>query len=227
MAVFFMEERRITSLKVQKKNPNRVSIYLDEEFAFGVSRIVAAWLHVGQVLSDEKIAELQDQETNEAALQKALNLLSYRPQSEAEIRQKMKKGGFDPDVITKVLDRLRETGLVRDESFAREWVENRSALRPRSRKMLAYELRQKGVAEEAIEQALETSSEDEDLAFQAATRYAHKLTGVDWQEFHRRLMSFLARRGFSYETTNTVVRQVWQGLQSEDGDIRYPDNEEA
>ncbi len=48
MAVFFMEERRITSLKVQKKNPNRVSIYLDEEFAFGVSRIVAAWLHVGQ-----------------------------------------------------------------------------------------------------------------------------------------------------------------------------------
>jgi len=222
-----MEERRITSLKVQKKNPNRVSIYLDEEFAFGVSRIVAAWLHVGQGLSDEKIAELQDQETKEAALQKALHLLSFRPQSEAEIRHKMRKGGFDPDVITKVLDRLRETGLVRDESFAREWVENRSALRPRSRKMLAYELRQKGVAEEAIEQALETSSEDEHLAFQAATRYAHKLTGVDWQEFHRRLMSFLARRGFSYETTNTVVRQVWQGLQSEDGDIRYPDNEEA
>ena len=145
-----MVERRITSLKVQKKNPNRVSIYLDEEFAFGVSRIVAAWLHVGQELNDEKISELQDQETNEAALQKALLLLSYRPRSEAEIRQKMKKGGFDPEVITKVLERLRETGLVRDESFARDWVENRSALRPRSRKMLAYELRQKGVAEEAI-----------------------------------------------------------------------------
>jgi regulatory protein len=222
-----MVERRITSLKVQKKNPNRVSIYLDEEFAFGVTRIVAAWLHVGQELTDEKIAELQDQETNEAALQKALLLLSYRPRSEAEIRQKMKKGGFDPEVITKVLDRLRETGLVRDESFARDWVENRSALRPRSRKMLAYELRQKGVAEEAIEQALETTSEDEGLAFQAATRYAHKLSAADWQEFHRRLMSFLARRGFSYETANTVVRQVWQEHQSDDGDIRYPDNEET
>jgi len=227
MAVFIMVERRITSLKVQKKNPNRVSIYLDEEFAFGVSRIVAAWLHVGQELSEEKIAEMQDQETKEAALQKALLLLSYRPQSEAEIRQKLKKGGFDPEVITKVLDRLRETGLVRDENFAREWVENRNALRPRSRKMLAYELRQKGVAEEAIEQALETTSEDEDLAFQAANRYAHKLMANDWQEFHRRLMSFLARRGFSYETANTVVRQVWQELQSDDGDIRYPDNEEA
>jgi len=93
--------------------------------------------------------------------------------------------------------------------------------------MLAYELRQKGVAEETIEQALETTSEDEDLAFQAATRYAHKLPASDWQEFHRRLMSFLARRGFSYETAKTVVRQVWKGLQSDDGDIRYPDNEEA
>ena len=222
-----MVERRITSLKVQKRNPNRVSIYLDEEFAFGVSRIVAAWLHIGQELNEEKIAELQEQETKEAALQKALQLLSYRPRSEAEIRQRMKKGGFDPEVITKVLDRLRETGLVRDESFARDWVENRSALRPRSRKMLAYELRQKGVAEEAIEQALETTSEDEDLALQAATRYAHKLSAADWQEFHRRLMSFLARRGFSYETANTAVRQVWKGLQSDDGDIRYPDNEEV
>jgi regulatory protein len=222
-----MVERRITSLKVQKKNPNRVSIYLDDEFAFGVSRIVAAWLHVGQELSEEKISELQEQETKEAGLQKALQLLSYRPRSEAEIRQRMKKAGFDLEVITKVLDRLRETGLVRDESFARDWVENRSALKPRSRKMLAYELRQKGVAEETIEQALETTSEDEDLAFQAATRYAHKLPASDWQEFHRRLMSFLARRGFSYETAKTVVRQVWKGLQSDDGDIRYPDNEEA
>ena len=222
-----MVERRITSLKVQKRNPNRVSIYLDDEFAFGVSRIVAAWLHVGQELSEEKISELQEQETKEAGLQKALQLLSYRPRSEAEIRQRMKKAGFDPEVITKVLDRLRETGLVRDESFARDWVENRSALKPRSRKMLAYELRQKGVAEEAIEQALETTSEDEDLAFQAATRYAHKLSASDWQEFHRRLMSFLARRGFSYETAKTVVRQVWKGLQSDDGNIRYPDNEEA
>ena len=222
-----MVERRITSLKVQKKNPDRVSVYLDEEFAFGVSRIVAAWLHVGQELSEEKIADLQDQETKEAALQKALQLLSYRPRSEAEIRQKMKTGGFDPEVITKVLDRLRETGMVRDESFAREWVENRSTFRPRSRKMLAYELRQKGVAEEAIEQALDTTSEDEDLAFQAARRYAHKLSAADWQEFHRRLTSFLARRGFSYETAKTVVRQVWNDLRSENGDIRYSDDEDA
>ena len=89
-----MAENRITALKVQKKNPNRVSIYLDDEFAFGVSRIVAAWLQVGQILSDEKIASLQQAENQEAALQRALLLLSYRPHSEAEIRKKLSGAGF-------------------------------------------------------------------------------------------------------------------------------------
>ena len=89
-------------------------------------------------------------------MQRALLLLSYRPRSEAEIRQKLAKAGFEPEVIATVLERLRANGLVRDEGFAHEWVENRGAFRPRSRRMLAYELRRKGVAEETIQQALAT-----------------------------------------------------------------------
>jgi len=221
-----MSDHRITALKVQKKNPDRVSIYLDEEFAFGVSRIVAAWLQVGQLLSDEKIAALQKQENKEAALQKAMRLVSLRTRSEKEIRQKLDRSGFEPQVITEVIDRLRSTGLVQDDNFAREWVENRSAFRPRSRKMLAYELRLKGVTEETIQQALDQTSEDEDLAYQAASRYAHKLGAADWEEFRRRLMAFLARRGFSYETISPVVRQVWQETRLEDENVRYSDDED-
>ncbi len=81
-------DRIVTALKAQKKNPNRVSIYLDGEFAFGVSRIVAAWLKIGQSLSDEKLASIQKQEAGELALQKALLLLSYRPRSESEIQKR-------------------------------------------------------------------------------------------------------------------------------------------
>lgn len=228
MAVcFFMTEHRITTLKVQKKNPNRVSVYLDEEFAFGVSRIVAAWLQVGQTLSDEKIASLQQQENQEAALQRAMLLLSYRPHSEAEIRKKLGSAGFEPEVIANVIERLSATGLVRDENFAHEWVENRGAFRPRSRKMLAYELRQKGVSEETIQQALADTSEDDELAYQAALRYAHKLSAAEWDEFRRRLLSFLARKGFSYETAAPVVQRVWQELRSEAGGVRISDDEDS
>ena len=68
MAVCFNKmDHCITALKVQKKNPNRVSVYLDEGYAFGVSRIVGAWLQIGQILSDEKIAVLQQQDGPEWA----------------------------------------------------------------------------------------------------------------------------------------------------------------
>jgi regulatory protein len=220
-------DHRITALKVQKKNPNRVSIYLDEEYAFGVSRIVSAWLQIGQILSDEKIADLQQQETQEAALQKALLLLSYRPRSEAEIRQKLTEDGFETTVITNAIDRLRSNGLLHDEAFAQTWVENRGAFRPRSHKMLSYELRRKGVAEETIQQALETTGDDSELAYQAAVRYARKLAAADWEEFQRRLLSFLARRGFSYATAAPVVRQVWQELRPTDGEVRILDDEDS
>lgn len=203
---------RITSLKVQTRNPNRISVYLDGEFAFGVSRIVAAWLRVDQILTEEKIASIKDQEAQEAALQKALLLLSYRPRAEAEIRQRLEKAGFETGVIDQVLERLRATGLVQDAGFAREWVENRGAFRPRSHKMLAYELRRKGVTEDAIQQALEETSPDDDLAHQAAVRYARKLAKTESEEFHRRLLAYLGRRGFSYGTAAPIVQRVWREL---------------
>ena len=48
-------DQKITALKAQKRNPNRINVYLDGIFAFGLARVVAAWLQVGQTLSDEKI----------------------------------------------------------------------------------------------------------------------------------------------------------------------------
>ena len=59
MAFCLPMTRKITALKVQKRNKNRVNVYLDNEFAFGLSRIVAGWLKTGQELSEEKILEIK------------------------------------------------------------------------------------------------------------------------------------------------------------------------
>ncbi|HOG79782.1 MAG TPA: hypothetical protein PK454_08510, partial [Anaerolineaceae bacterium] len=67
-------DQKITALKVQKRNPNRVNVYLDGDFAFGLARVVAAWLQIGQILTPEKITSLQAQDTHEVAYQKALQL---------------------------------------------------------------------------------------------------------------------------------------------------------
>lgn len=219
-------DRIVTALKVQKKDPNRINVYLDGEYAFGVTRIVAAWLKVGQSLSEEKLAALEKQEAGERALQKAFVMLSYRPRSESEIQKKLQDAGFESDVVEKTLNRLREGGMVQDQTFARTWIENRSTFRPRSQRFLAYELRQKGVRNEDIETALAEASSDDQLAYQAACRYARRLQGLDRGEFRKKLSAFLGRRGFSFGTINPVVQRVWQEQEPERSQMTMRDNED-
>ncbi len=111
---------KITALKVQKRNSNRVNVYLDNEFAFGLARIIAAWLHLGQELSADKIASLQSQDAGEVAYQKALHFISYRPRSEVEVRNKLAENGAEPQIIETVMARLQTAQLVGDEQFARD-----------------------------------------------------------------------------------------------------------
>jgi len=210
--VLFMN-RKITALKAQKRNPNRVSVYLDDEYAFGLARIVAAWLQLGQVLDEDHITRLKNLDTEEVAYQKALRHLSYRPRSEAEIRQKLVSSGYSESVIESVVTRLRENQLIHDPQFAQLWVENRSTFRPRSRKLLKMELKQKGIHDDDIEAALVNISDDE-LAYQAAARRMERYADLDWQQFREKMSGFLARRGFSYGAIAPVVRTLWSEVQS-------------
>jgi len=193
---------------VQKRSPNRVNIYLDGEFAFGLARIVAAWLRTGQELSEEKIEQLQAEESRERAFQQALLFLSYRSRSESEIRQNLRKHEFSEPVIETTLERLRQGGLANDNQFARAWVENRTTFRPRSRRLMAMELRQKGLNEEAVSSAVE-NVDDEALAYEAAQKRAVRFKGLEWNEFRKKLSDFLARRGFSYSVIAPIITRIW------------------
>ncbi len=211
-------ERTITALKAQKRNPERINVYLDGEFAFGLARIVAAWLHIGQVLSEERIERLRQEDALEAAYQRALLALSYRPRSEQEVQRKLTEAGYDEAVRQAVIERLRNGGLVGDEQFAQAWVENRQTFRPRSKRMLAAELRQKGVGNDEIEQALLGAVDDETMAYEAGARYARKLVVADWETFRKRLSGYLGRKGFGYETVSVTVRRIWQELREGSGE---------
>jgi regulatory protein len=207
---------KITALKVQKRNPNRVNVYLDGEFAFGLARIVAAWLQVGQMLTQTQIANLQAKDTDEVAFQSALRLLNIRPRSEQEIQRSLVKKGYSEEVIQATLERLRSGGLVDDAAFARVWVENQNLFRPRGRRALAIELRHKGIADEHIRSALDEELDEGELAFQAAQKYARRLAGLGKIEFRNKLGQFLARRGFSYDTISPTVARIWEEIEVSD-----------
>ena len=204
-------ERKITAIVRQKRNPERVSILLDEEYAFGLTRIVAAWLQVGQYLSEEKIDSLQAEDAQEVAYLIAIKYLDYRERSETEIRAHLNKRDINERVIEDVIDRLLRSGLVDDHRFAANWVENRLEFRPRGRRALSYELRQKGISEEIIRETLD-SINDEELAYQAAMKKAKNYQSLEWDEFRKKMLGFLSRRGFSYNITSTILTRVWDEL---------------
>jgi len=203
--------RKITAITIQK-NPNRVNISLDDGFAFGLSRIVAAWLRLGQELSDEKIAALQTEDAREVALGKALRFLGYRPRSVQEVRENLQKHEIPETVIEEVLKRLQDTNLLNDQQFAQAWVENRSTFRPRSRRALAMELRQKGLDDEVVQDALDDNVDENALALEAARKHARKVQHLEWPDFRQKLGGFLGRRGFSYAVVAPVLRQVWSEI---------------
>lgn len=207
--------RKITAIEAQKKRSNRVNIYLDGEFAFGLERITAAWLKVGQELDEKKIEQMQAEDARERALQQALLFLSYRARSESEIRKNLTKHEIPESVIEETLERLRRDGLANDNQFARAWVENRSAFRPRSRRMMALELRQKGLDDESAKSAL-AGVDDEALAYEAAQKRAPRFKGLEWSEFRTKLSGFLARRGFSYSVIAPVITRIWNEAHTEE-----------
>jgi len=219
-------DQKITALKAQKKNPNRINVYLDGTYAFGLARIVAAWLTIGQDLSEEDINRLKQQDTTEVAYLKGLRFLGVRSRSEAEIQRKLSEQGFEPAVVEATLQRLKKNGYIGDEKFAKEWVENRSTFRPRGRRLMALELRQKGVPGDAIEKALAETSDESSLAYQSAVKYARRLAGSDWETFRKRLGAYLMRRGFSYGTIAPILRQVWDETHSSASSDNLMQNED-
>lgn len=209
-----MDDKTITALKQQKRNPSRINVYLDGEFAFGLEKIVAAWLSVGAKLSTKQIRELESQEAVETAYQRALHFISYRPRSIQEVRVRLTKKEIEAAIIEAVIERLVSKNYLNDEEFAQTWVENRVAFKPRSRFALRGELIKKGISEEIIEAAL-ASVDDASLAYKAAESKARRFAKYDRDEFRKKLLGFLGRRGFSYAVAEEVCRELWAQQQSE------------
>ncbi len=202
---------KVTALKAQARNPKRVNVFLDGQFAFGLAKIEAIRLHVGQELDEAAVARLQQADTEEQAYERAVKLLSIRPRSEDEIRRKLREHKVADQTIEAVLAHLRRAGLVDDAAFANYWVENRAAFRPRSQRMLKAELKRKGVGEAALAHALTTTNDTEAAYTLAAKRVrSGKLAVAPYPDFRRRLGDYLARRGFDYETIGPIVERLWR-----------------
>ena len=144
--------------------------------------------------------------TAHEAASAALRLLRYRPRSTQELRERLLDKEFPTDAVEEALTRLRVWGLLDDAEFAREWVRGRRRRRGKSAGALERELRDKGISEVHIADALgdvDPQDEYEQAVELVAARLQRRRpeTGTGpsdplWQAERRRLVAFLERRGY-------------------------------
>ncbi len=212
---FFMAT--ITAVKPQKRS-GRYNIYIDGDFAFGVSEEVVLRhnLKEGKNLSLKDVENLTYEDSVEKLVEKSLRFLSYRPRAEQEIRNNLwkhiKKGSVDfkadPKlVVNKVIKKLRGLDLVDDEGFSNWWVDQRITFKPRGKLLLRKELFEKGVSSEVIDKVLAGYGEEDELewARKLYTKRKTRYSDLEPQERRKRLSALLSRRGFSWDIINQVL----------------------
>lgn len=201
----------ITAIESQKKRGNRRSIFVDGEFVAGVHEDVALslGLSVGQVVDDQRLAELLRTETVRKAREAALRWISYRDRSTEEVRRRLVGSDFPEDVVLEVVEQLSNAKLLDDDKFSRDWARARTRSKPLGKARLSSELRSKGVDQETVEGALSflDDAEERRLAREVAARRLEKMDRSD-PSVKRRLAAFLARRGFGWEIVGEVVESL-------------------
>src|SRR3984893_14251879 len=211
---------QITDLEPQANNAERVNVYVDGRFLLGVNAVIVLRmeLRIGQELLPEQLEQLRSEEAEQQAVDRALNYLSFRPRSRAEVRRYLQRKETPPYIIDAALERLDRLDFVNDRAFVEFWVENRDKFNPRGARALKNELRMKGVERDIVDELVD-KDQDEELALRAARKKATSLAhqpGIDYSTFRNKLGAFLQRRGFGYEVMTHTVKSLWNELKQEE-----------
>lgn len=167
-------------------------------------------LRPGAELDDSAARLLRSRGERALAIGIVRRLLAIRLRSRSELEDRLRRRGISEDILASVIADLERHGLIDDQRFAEAWVDTRRALLPSGRTRLRYELSRKGVARDAIAQAMSRISreDEEELALTVARGRMRHYRGLQPAVIFRRLGGVLQRRGFAHGVVVRVLQQV-------------------
>ena len=206
----------ITAITPQIKDKRRCNVYIDGRFCCGLT-IEAAMqnrLKVGTVIEPTRLAEIQAQSEKQVALDKALTHISASQKTEKEVRRFLKDKGYLSSVSDYVVEKMQEYGFIDDGEYAKRYAG--SAVKRKGKRLIQMELKQKGVSESEIEEAVEELEGEEETALRLAQKYAkNKPQDLTTKQ---KTYRYLLGKGFDYETAKTAVDRAVLGKDEEDGE---------
>ncbi|MEO0155683.1 MAG: RecX family transcriptional regulator [candidate division WOR-3 bacterium] len=201
---------KISKIEVQKKNKKRSSIYIDGEFKFGLDNEIILRYNIkeGDEITEDQVKNLLLAEEKQKIKQRAYRLLRYRSRSIAEMRDRLKKLGYEPEIVEEVVHELVEEGILNNHKFAREFVSDYTNLKPRGNIFIVNELKKKKVDDAYIKEILKERDE-KNLIRKIIEKKFSNFDKKD-QKQKARIIRYLSYRGFTPQAIYDVLGEDYE-----------------
>lgn len=207
-----MKSGKITTVHRDIKNKHRYHFYIGDELVFSVHEdiLVKYQLAKGVEVDDGFVREILLAEEEHRAFLLALRYLGIRPRTSQQVVSYLQEKGYPLEVAETIVNRCKQMGYIDDQAFARQWVNERLRLKPRSPMMLRMELKQRGIDKETAEGAMSTVTRDDELG--AARALVQKKLRCFEGELDRndeqKILAMLYRKGFSQSVIQEIRREL-------------------
>ena len=199
---------KITKIEVQKKDKNRVSLFIDNQFNCGLlaDLVIKYRLKVNQEISQSELEHIVIDGEKEMARLKSIQYISKYQKSKKQLRDYLLKKGFGDDAINFALEKLEEYNFIDDESYAKAYVKDRT--KRCGKRKLFFELKNKGIDENLVNVAIEEYSNDSENCVLLCEKYL-KNKPKDYKT-KQKTYRFLASRGFESDDIRSALNQFFK-----------------
>lgn len=195
--------KTITELKTQVKNKKRVSVYLDGAYYCGLdtATVLKNRLKVGMEIDEKNLIEIQKESELQACFDSALTFISGAIKTEREVYQKLVKKGYLPEICSLAVEKVKSYGYLDDGDYAKRYVSTYA--KTKGKRLIGLQLKQKGVSDEQVEQAVLEIENQGETAKIIAEKYL-KNKQVD-RKILQKCYKYLLSKGFDYDDAKYAI----------------------
>ena len=197
--------KKITDIKPQIKTPTRVNIYLDNSFYCGLEleTLMKNRLKIGMEIEEERLDEIQKESEASRAFDRALNFISRSKKTRKQVKTYLAGKGYTEKTIDFVIEKMEGYAFINDGEYAEEYAAAYS--KNKGKRLIALELKQKGVSEKDMKVALENVGDESENAAAVARKYMKNKEKS--RENTLKCYKYLLSKGFDYDTAKEVAER--------------------
>ena len=197
----------ITAITPQVKDKRRCNIFVDGRFCCGLTleATVKNRLKVGQIITPERLAEIQLDSEKNTAFDKALTHISATQKTEKQVREFLQGKGYLPAVVDYAVEKLRSYNFLNDGQYAESYVESIS--KRKGSTLIRMELRSKGVSETEIDAALDALPVEQEIETAKGILEKYMRGKVCDKTTLQKACRYLLGKGYDYEVVKSALTE--------------------